>query len=362
MEKCGKTCRSSKNRREIISHKKNDTTVITMRNLFFIASPPRAGSTWLSNLLNSQPDMICRHEPLGRIHQHLPQVSFDRLKSNECLLTSEREKIFDLLCRAYPECDRPPFFRKSYSNIPPQARYFFWLLASKSDIVKQLYVKWMTPSSNKMYTLALKETGWSSHLESIVAGLNPAKCILLVRHPCAIVSSMLDGIERKLMNGPSQLFRQQWYENHRAKSYVVRNNITKEDVFAADTAIFIAMRLRVLYDIFNEILDKFGDRVLVVVYEDIQSRPVEEAGKLFQELQLEFSEQTELFIKKSTGRLTPGWLHFLLKDSKVPFYSVHRNSDFNPDKWKTKLPPNMISAIKQIVGEEHLEKFWPICS
>lgn len=328
-------------------------------NLLYVASAPRAGSTWLGNLLNSNPDIIYRHEPLGRIYQYLPQGVFERLKLNQGLSSEERIQSLQIISQAYIQCDRPPFFKKNYFSYPVHARYLFWLSASKYNFLHNLYRKINSPSVNSKSILLIKETGWSSNLESILAGLAPKRVILLMRHPCAIISSMLDGIELKLMKGPVLEYRNQWYESHQRMPYLLDKNISIQYVLSVESHTFLAMRLRVLYDIFLEIIQKFGEKIVVVVYEDLQKEPIDGAKKLFQSLHLDFHHQTENFILESTGSSKKNLFNSLFKDSKDPFYSVQRQAGFKPDKWRSKLSAEKIMNINQIIGDEILERFWP---
>ncbi|MEW6428221.1 MAG: sulfotransferase [Thermodesulfobacteriota bacterium] len=327
------------------------------KRLIFIASAPRSGSTWFSNLFNSHPDILYRHEPLARLAPFMDSLLLYRLKHAHGLTEKERQNLLELLHHAHPESDRPPFFPKSFSRFPPQGRFLCWAAATKWPIAGKFYEKFFsTPSTEKI--LVLKETGWSAHIESILDGLKPSASIFLLRHPCAIIASILRGINSGLMRVPSPMAKQEWYAHHYSTALLRENGLLQDDILKADPLTFWALRLRVLYDIFLELAAKYKDGISIVVYEDIQKEPLEETTALYSQLRIPLDENVQQFISASTGK-TGSTLQAIQKKGRRSYFGVHRQRNYDPMYWKKELSTEEIEKICMIVGDYILHKFWP---
>lgn len=326
--------------------------------LIFIASAPRSGSTWFGNLFNSHPDILYRHEPLARLPLLIGTQLLHKLKHSNGISEIERKKLLQLLYKAHPESDRPPFFRKSSSaSLPSQIRFLFWAAAIKSRWFGTIYEKCFSPTSPGKI-LVIKETGWSVHLESIINGLQATAAILLVRHPCAIIASILRGIDNGLMRIPDEKTKKDWYGHHQSSPFLISTGYQEKDVLQMDILSFWALRLRVLFDIFLSFQAENPERAFFVIYEEIQNNPLTVVADLFERLDITLAQNVTSFIQESTGRKSAS-LKSLQKRGKRAYFGVHRQGDYDPWRWRTQLSIAETAQISSIVGADIIEKFWP---
>lgn len=329
------------------------------KQLILIASAPRSGSTWFSNILNSHPAILYRHEPLARLAPIIDPTLLFKLKYEHSLSKQERSQLLMLLRKANPESDRPPFFTKSYTTLSPHIRFLFWALSMKCRPFGTAYEKFFSPDLDEEEIMVIKETGWSSHLESIILGLQPSATIILLRHPCAIISSIIRGIENHLMRFPDEAMKQEWFDHHRLTPFLQKNKYKAKDIIQSDPLTFWALRLRVLYEIFLSLQAKNLKRTIPIVYENMQKKPLDSTVALFAKLGIPLTESVELFIKSSTGK-TPIRPHLTFrKEREDRYFSVHRQRNYNPWEWKSRLSEQQIERICSIIGTDILEKFWP---
>lgn len=331
------------------------------QKFIFIVSAPRSGSTWLGNLFDSHPDVIYRHEPLARL---APLIESEigllhRLKHAHGVSEGDRRDLLKLLQKAHPESDRPPFFKKSFSCHPTWFRFLLWTAAIKwgefFGIYEMLFSRSLPGS-----VLVVKETGWSSHLESIVDGLQPTATLLLVRHPCAIIASVLRGIDSGLMRVPDEKTKKAWYNHHQQNDFIINNKIKEKDVLQMETVTFWSLRLRVLYEIFLLLQKNNLNKVLPLVYEEIQREPLEKVDELFSRLGLSLAPSVTAFIAESTGRKSTAF-QALQKRGKKSYFSVHRQKDYDPMQWRQQLSPAEIGKIYDAFRDtDILERFWPL--
>ena len=166
--------------------------------LLLVAGFPRSGTTWLSNIFNAHPEVVYRHEPLARIDYLFDQVDYESLKDDDFLTKEQREGIVRWLVRAHPNTDRPPFFRKSHLWAPPWLQKILWLGVSSARFLTRGYEWAVRPRITDKTVLVLKETGWSIHLATVISGLQPEMTVFVIRHPCAVIASRLNGIRLNL--------------------------------------------------------------------------------------------------------------------------------------------------------------------
>jgi hypothetical protein len=325
--------------------------------LVFIAGFPRSGTTWMGNLLNSHPHVIYRHEPLGWLHKKIGLELMGALKFNNGLTESERQRLLTFLVSAHPISDRPPFFHKSHEQIPLSVRFFLWGVASKLKISIPLYKAIVSPHIQSESVLVIKETGWNAHLPSIIQGLDPQLTVFMIRHPCATVASFLNGFRLNLMSKPGKDTKINWVRVHSEQGYLSGTGIDEHTILDITDAEFITWRWRIFTEICLNYQKTGQKRTRMIIYEDLQSNPQAIVRSLFSDIGLSFPEQTEDFLKKSTNT-TFTKLSLLERDSKATYYSVYRSDNHDVNKWKRILSETDIERIKQIVGEDILNKFW----
>ena len=68
--------------------------------IILVAGFPRSGTTWFSNLFNSHPDVVYRHEFIGRCYDKIPEKIFSSLKYDNGLTDSAYQELIDIIAAA----------------------------------------------------------------------------------------------------------------------------------------------------------------------------------------------------------------------------------------------------------------------
>lgn len=338
----------------------NESNKKTSCHLSFIISTPRSGSSWIGNIFNSHHDVVYRHEPLGRLNRYISDKTLHNLKTNYGLSERDRQEILEILYSSFPETDRPPFFDKTFCSCSLKFKYVLWLMAANLGIGNRLYNKLFGLNVLDSRTkVVFKETGWSAHLESIIYGLRPEMTFMVYRHPCAIISSIIDGVNRGLMNKPDTSSKNEWYDNHSGLKIFPEFGLNRRRVLEMNDLSFMALRINMLYCIFQSIKCNGDFASYDIVYENLQKDPVALGKDIFSTIGLDFDNQTRYFLEESTGG-KEGIENISLKnDSKSEYYSVKRGRTFSPHKWKERLDRQQTRIILESVKPEIVEKYWP---
>ena len=159
----------------------------------------RSGSTWLGAIVDSHPDVAFRFEPFARL-QHIPAVR----KAMATLLSETFDSnhlpcVYDALKRAHPSVEKPPFFRKTH--VATLGQRPLWPAANKLRPAGRLFEAMYTPRGRP--TLIFKEVNREPVLRALLTRTR-VPVVYLVRHPCAVVRSMLEGQRRGLMSAGRQ--------------------------------------------------------------------------------------------------------------------------------------------------------------
>ena len=125
--------------------------------IVFVVGFPRSGTTWFSNLLNAHPEVIYRHEIVGRCYKIFGDELFDHLKFNHGLSVEEHRIFLKKLALANVETDRPPFFHKTVLKVASESIHKTAWLATKSvPLLNSLYRYLFTPNPKKNTTFFVK--------------------------------------------------------------------------------------------------------------------------------------------------------------------------------------------------------------
>jgi hypothetical protein len=328
-----------------------------LSKFFFIVGFARSGTSWLGNIFNSHPDVIYRHEPFSKLSEKIGPELLLALKSNSSLSEQEKRRLLEILVSAFPESDRPPFFYKSHDQIPLPLRFPLWLAASKLRILDSFYIRLASPKVQPGSVLAIKEVDWSLHMQSLMKCLNPDFTLFLIRHPCAVVASILNGIRLNLMPRPDKKSKAEWFEVFSQKGYFPKFDIDKQKLQRMDDVEYFALLWYVSTKLYLDCYKSDQWKTRVVVYENLYRNPQVNINSIFSDIGLPFNEHTERFLKKSMS-VTFTKLGITEKDSNTDYFSVYRGSGHNPNDWKKKLSNDEIKRIEQIVGENILNEFW----
>ena len=321
-------------------------TTTDIRQLIFVIGFPRSGTTWFSNLINSHPDTVYRHEVFGRQHASFGNDLFRRLKFDHGLSDSDYATVLRTVLNANLETDRPPFFPKRFRTIRSEfIQQLAWVSARAIPILSPLYAWLYTPRGEEV-TLVVKETRSSVDLESIIAGARADKVIVLVRHPYGVIASHLRGIQAGLMGMSSAESRSSWFKYHADASYVRGAAIAEEELLRMSESEFLAVTWRVQNENYLGI-HSHHDKSQVIIYDSFLKDRMKNTVQLLRFLELDPDDQIFNFLKRSAES---GKRRGILGDASSDYFSVYRAKGART-LWRDVLAAEDLRAIDRRTGE-----------
>ena len=193
--------------------------------------------------------------------------------------------------------------------------------------------------SLKTVPLVWKSVESVGRLGVIVKVLNNMKAILILRHPCGYVSSVLRGESGHKFTGHTSSSEdfgilKLLLETEQAKRRGLTLNALEQ--------LHPVERLAWRWVLFNEkAMDDIANdtNAMVIKYEDICISPTDKSKLMFQFSGLEWDIQTEDFIRRSTS------------EERTGYYSVIKNPENAAHKWRKELSPDDIHRILNIVAD-----------
>jgi len=306
--------------------------------MILLIGTPRSGSTWFGKIFDSHPGTLYRHEPdsvlpAGGIPHLVPLDEVPRHREAV-------SRYLDTLARlgTVKTAGVAPAFPKTYSG--PTARLARTALVTSLKVAETPRALRPLVSRIPVPDLASGSTSPRVVIKSVI-GLGRARLysealagghlIILLRHPCAYVSSQLRGLAVKRMTGFA--VSGEWPRSEPMR----RRGLSKESMQALSDAERIACH----WLAFNEkALEETADRpnTRIVLYEDLCRDPMTVARELFQWCDLEWHRQTEAFIESTTT-----------VDHDPGYFELRRNTAADVDKWRRELDETTIDAILQRV-------------
>jgi len=310
---------------------------------YLILGYPRSGTTWFANLFNTHPDVIYRHEVIGRCHKSFPLELFQKLKFDSSLNDIDYESAINIILSPNIESDRAPFFKKNhliFSN--PRFHYLSWIASKTISVISPLYKIMFTPHG-KDKIIVIKETRSTINMDSIIKGIRSDKNIILFRHPCGAIASSLAGIETGKMMPSSIEEREFWFNENKENDYIIKLNLNPSQIKELPEHEYLALRWRLQNeDYLNFSLQ--NENNIYINYENFMQDQNNKVEELFNKISLSFDLNVKNFLLASSGSNSK---KPILKDSSSSFYSVYRSKDFDPNKWQKSLLAEQISSIEK---------------
>jgi hypothetical protein len=249
-------------------------------------SVPRSGSSWLGKILDSSPDILYKYQPL-----------FSYALKSFLNKNSTKEEI-DL------------FFKK----LTKKKDDFLDQKSEKKDGIIPEFQK-----SAKPTILVYKEVRYHYILSNLLFKDKEVKVIGLIRNPFSVIYSWL--------KAPKEFKAELGWKTEQEWKFAPSKNQNKPEEFNGYE------KWKEVSYLFLQLKEQYPGRFYLLSYEDLIQNPFAETSKLFEFANLEFSEQTQEFLKDSTSR-----------NDKDP-YSVYKTKDRIMD-WENKLPEYIIQEIK----------------
>ncbi|VAW03899.1 hypothetical protein MNBD_ALPHA01-315 [hydrothermal vent metagenome] len=312
--------------------------------MIFLIGMPRSGTTWVAKIFDSNPDVLYHHEPDSvETTQDVPY--FPKPENFEKLVPETRHYFSRLLkVRHLKSAGSSPVFQKKYlsritNKILPGLIVFLKtvsLIFSKLKIPVNIEVPTFVRrglKNNKLVDV-MKSVSSSCRSGLVTRAFPEAKIIYIIRHPCGFVSSQLRGREQNYLNNViyySQLSSMD-IAKERGWTVDVIKNMSIEEQLACT---WVCLNEKALSDIEGQ------ENCFVLLYEYLCNNPVEMSRRLLDFCNLDYTDQTDVFIKSSLN----------YSGGEEKYFQTVRDPKIAAEKWKQELTPEQIEKIKGIVSK-----------
>jgi len=260
-----------------------------------LAGAARSGTSWVGLMLDSSPDVAYRFQPLFS-YAFKDAVNVDS-----------------------PRSEYERFFKGIYESSDD----FLLQTAHKDEGIHPRFEQ-----NSEQYVLAFKTCRYQYVLGRMLQHFEYFTLVGLVRDPRGTIDSWLK-VPSEFPEGSDP--RAEW-------RFGACKNEGREEHF------FGFYKWREIAHMYLDLRDQFPNQVMIVRYEDFVINPVLSARIMFEFLDIDFTEQTEMFLGAS---------HAVHNDS--PF-SVFKDKSI-ADCWKTDLDPYIASEIVREIKGTRLEMF-----
>jgi len=311
----------------------------------FVFGAPRSGTTWLGKLLDSSPSVAYLHEPINKGRDLVLHRVIGALRRGQPIDRGAGQAAACELARSYPSFLQPPFFRKDFCTLPG-ALSLAWTWKKLTGRPATLLA---TPRSPQRVGSIIVKDGLCWFSRPLTEALD-AKALILLRHPCGVVSSMLRGQQIGAMDKSSR--ESLW----QADSKLLRKlGYRQEDLREMADDEFEALRWLAAY---HEVPSWPDDkRFKIITYHRTVVETPTLVDEIFSWLGLAVTDQTRHFMRKARQ---PGgdWLRRLLGKKKL-YYAVAPRSERPDLAWQKELPRESQERILKIVASFPLSRYWP---
>ena len=313
--------------------------------MLFIIGSPRSGTSWLAKIFDSHPDVLYRHEPdsvawtddiplicpADAVEQYLDAARdyVDRLKRVRRIKTS----------------GSLPVFEKTYHNRLEHLARKLWIYGVKGAQSATIGARLLRNARVPDLVDPERQAGLALVIKSITAlgrvnllhrAAPEAKLIVIVRHPCGHLASVLRGISASQFENPvSVALSAKLAETEHAR----RRGLTVEAFRRMETVERLAWRWALLNEkAMEEAAALPGGMVLR--YEDLCDDPEGVARQLFDFAGLDWNPQTDRFVRASVR-----------DDHGHGYYRLFRDPKESADKWRKQLDAALVRRIMAVADE-----------
>ena len=300
---------------------------------------PRSGTSWLGKIFDSHPGTLYLHEPdkLVRLSEIPIVLPVDQMGDR----IDEIEKLVDpVLANRSPEVNgKRPFFPKSYRSGARE-----WLRRGL------LAVTWALPRRQALRVqipdlidpgapaprIVWKSISSVGRLGALARVLPRPRSLLLVRHPCGQIASILRGHAAGKFGHalPSEQYRvlEALVNTERGRAHGLTldglRELTPVERMAWRWVLFLEQALKDVAGLAH---------CRVVRYEDVCAHPLEQARELLAFAGLDWNPQTERFLRESTD------------GDSAEYFGVRKDPLHSMSKWQSELSEEDARDILAVV-------------
>jgi hypothetical protein len=315
--------------------------------IMLLAGFPRSGTTWFANLINAHPNVIYRHELIGRNHHLLGRELFSALKTNFGLSDSQHDKVLNFIADAHVDTDKPPFFKKNYKRLRyPRFHHYAWQVTKVCSPLNGIYKNLFSLDEMSDVNYLIKETRSLSNFDSMIAGLRASTILFLVRKPEGSIASHISGIKKGSMDNISEENKRRWFHSPEFQNSTVSHEYSEEKMVAMSNAEFLSINWLLYHEKIVDLYQKYP-HAKICIYDEFVMNTHEHVARLFKQVGLDNSQNVTDFIDESSS-VTVRPKNALQRDSSDTFYSVYREKGFDHDSWKT-----VLTDAEKTVNKHH---------
>ena len=319
------------------------------QGLTLLFGMPRSGTTWIGKIFDSHPDTLYRHEPdSGGVLNAVPL--FADAGQWQAHSQAVREFVHNLPgMNSLRVAGSLPIFRKNYCSGSRAVLQRIAVMATRAaetfthDLTVPVFAKY---DQSKPPHLVWKSIESSGRLGLLARALPECRAILILRHPCAYVASILNGESQQHFSDSEPTS-----EDYEILAWLLaasphRSNNPSLDIMKKLQPV---ERLAWLWVLTNEkaIADTAGlENCAYVRYEDVCAEPFAKAWELLDFAGLSWHPQVKAFVHQSTSHHSDR------------YYSVFKDPAVSANKWRSQLSHENIELVLKIVRESSLRNLY----
>lgn len=303
----------------------------------------RSGTTWISKVVDSAPDVFYLHEPDYVVRVDcVPLVADVQDAAVWSRYLQDYVAGFRGYCSARSVMKRPMFPKKYLEGL--SSRLGFALFTGRLEIDQVL--SWVTGSSPKRSwpnsverakVVAWKSVELTGSLGVLLRALPDQKVVHVIRHPCGFVDSVIRGEKKGLLETKVPVTEDAGLFDFATRTGVAR----KLGIRTFDwPALSRVERMAYFWLCVNEQAAEDAEGMsnyMRLYFDEFCMKPVELSKQMFEFLGLPFTQQTGAFL--STSSAVP-------KGSS--YFSVSRQSEQVPGSWAGRLDADEANSIMKI--------------
>jgi hypothetical protein len=331
-----------------------------MAPLVFILGTQRSGTTWLANIFDSHPDCLHFYEPFAPAYGIFPYFPDEfvfleppatriaaRLRHDLPRLVERRSRLFDPVHASRRQFEFEAWLmggieawgRRTRAGAPAFASQFNLLHLNRIGQQPVAYF----PKSDHIRLHAIKEVRLYFKVPFLAETFPEARFIHVVRHPAAVVNSMVNFLKRGRLveirdhidDFADTVAAQPRFEAYGPLLDHIRRGTLPE-------------KLAAYWRVANETLARdaaaLGERTLPVVYEELAIDPLSRVDRILRWCGLAVAPETDAYVRGSSTS----------RSERKTVLDTNRVSATYYRDWVGKTPPEVLAAVDAVCAASPL--------